>query len=75
MPTDAQRAYWREYNRRRREAARAEDVCIVCTIRDARPGKVSCMECALRKCRRQAGRGKPQPSAGGAVAGSGDSLT
>lgn len=44
-----ERTYQRERNRRRRIAARAEGVCIICTIRDARPNKSSCFECAKRR--------------------------
>lgn len=53
MGNEAQRAEWREHNRRRRVAAKKSGICSTCLAREVEKGKGQCTVC--RKKRRAAG--------------------
>jgi len=45
MASDKQREEWRNYNRRRRTAARKEGICSRCLSRPVIPGRSQCRTC------------------------------
>jgi hypothetical protein len=50
----ADRIIWlREYMRRRRAAARANGICIVCLAEQADPGYATCLACQTKRANRR----------------------